>query len=130
MREVWAVLIVVLLLWFIWQRARAGKVYYIKLPTNYNAHTLPPFGIFLDKTQRGNANLLAHEQKHWAQYQKLGLLSYYGLYAYQYVKFGYDKHPMEIEARQNEDLYCQENYTQCVRDGKSNTVKNKKFRYD
>ena len=43
-------------------------------------------------------------------------------------QFGYDKMPMEMEARANESDYCKENYTECVRNGKSNTVNNPNFR--
>lgn len=43
-------------------------------------------------------------------------------------QFGYDKMPMEIEARKNESDYCKNNYTECVRNGTAKTVYNPNFR--
>ena len=43
-------------------------------------------------------------------------------------QYGYDKMPMEKEARKNETEYCKENYTGCVRTGQAQTVFNPNFR--
>ena len=94
----------------------------------YNAQTLPPFGIFINKSQANNKALLEHELVHWRQYQKAGLLPYYFNYTKELVTHGYDKMPMEIAARANESSHCKTNYTQCVRKGKSKTIFNPTFR--
>lgn len=99
-----------------------------KLPNNYNASTVPPFGIYVAKDYANNLALIEHEKIHWQQYQRMGLLNYYLQYFAQKSKFGYDNMPMEIEARKNESDFCKRNYTSCVRNGSSLTVTNKNFR--
>ena len=66
---------------------------------NANGRCLPPFGIFIDESQRGNRELLNHELVHWYQYKKLGLLEFYMGSIIQNIKYGYDNAPLEIEAR-------------------------------
>lgn len=80
------------------------KIYYIKyvwLPFRppYKAITIPPFGIFIRSKYCDNKKILNHEMIHWKQYQELGLLKFYWQYFKQFLKFGYDRMPMEIEAR-------------------------------
>ena len=99
-----------------------------KLPKNFNAATIPPFGIYLNECEKDNNALLDHELIHWKQYQEKGLFHYYLNYFQQLEKFGYDKMPMEEDARENESTFCKENYTECVRDGTANTVHNPDFR--
>lgn len=101
-----------------------------KLPNNYNAMTIPPFGIFISENEKDNEKLIAHEKIHWEQYKKTGAILFSLKYLYQKMRYGYDKMPMEIEARKklNESDFCQENYTQCVRNGQSVTVQNTLFR--
>jgi len=96
--------------------------------TNFNAMTIPPFGIFIDEKQKDNKALLDHEMVHWKQYQELGLLKYYGKYMSETSDGGYDNSAMEKEARTNESGYCQDNYTECVRNGVAQTVHNPNFR--
>ncbi len=110
------------------QKIKPGKVYVRNMKGNYNARTVPPFGIFISESQKNNSELIAHEQHHWQQYQKMGLFGYYSTYAKQMKQYGYDAMPMEKEARTNENDYCKENYTDCVRKGLSKTVSNPKFR--
>jgi hypothetical protein len=110
-------------------RKRQPDVKYVDtVPLNYNAITLPPFGILIDKKQANNKALLDHENIHWQQYQRMGLLPYYFKYAVDYLHYGYDHHPMEIEARQNESEAVRMNYTEAVRSGTAQTVKNLNFR--
>lgn len=99
-----------------------------KLLNNYNARTIPPFGIYIKDSEKENKELLNHELIHWKQYQDKGLVKYYADYSKQINEFGYDKMPMEKEARVNESEYCKDNYTECVRNGLSNTVHNPNFR--
>lgn len=100
------------------------------LPNNYNAQTIPPFGIFVNEQNKENENLIKHELIHWQQYQKKGIILFYASYFLNNILNGYDKNPMEIEARKKvgENEHCQLNYTNCVRNGKSITVFNPNFR--
>jgi hypothetical protein len=116
---------------FVYFKRKKDKVsvfYVDKMIKNYNARTIPPFGIFILKKEKNNINLLNHELTHWNQFKKMGLFKYYFNYFKELNNFGYDKMPMEFEARLNENDYCKNNYTQCVREGISNTVNNKNFR--
>lgn len=98
-----------------------------KLFGNYNARTIPPFGIWITEAQKDNQELINHELTHWKQYQQKGLLKFYSDYKQQFDQYGYDNMPMEIEARANESDFCKLNYTQCVRNGMAKTVFNPNF---
>jgi len=91
---------------------RQPKIYYVRwvLPP-YRAMTIPPFGIFIKKRYKNDKRILNHEIIHWEQYQKLGLLTFYFRYFKQFIKYGYDKMPMEIEARYEEDEYTKKHYS-------------------
>lgn len=111
------------------QRSKSSSVYFVKnLAGNYNARTIPPFGIYVKESEKNNQELINHELVHWKQYQEKGLLNYYFSYANQMKQYGYDKMPMEKEARVNESEYCKENYTECVRSGMAKAVYNPEFR--
>ncbi len=99
-----------------------------KLAGNYNARTIPPFGIFIKESEKENKMLIDHELVHWQQYKKLGLVKYYAQYLKQMREVGYDNMPMEIEARVNETDFCKKNYTECVRIGEAKTIYNPDFR--
>lgn len=101
---------------------------YVRDVRPYNAITIPPFGIFVSPDHIGNEKLLQHEFIHWDQYERMGLLMYYLNYIDQYIRYGYDKMPMEVEARLIEDDYCRLNYTECVRNGRAKTVASESFR--
>lgn len=104
-------------------------VYYKKkLLGNYNARTLPPFGIYIQEAHKGNAALLEHEKIHWQQYRRMGLIGFYLTYLYENAVYGYDCNSLEIEARANESEYCRQNYTECVRNGIAKTIHNPQFR--
>ena len=98
------------------------------LAKNYNARTIPPFGIYVKESEKDNHELLNHEKVHWKQYQEMGLLKFYSKYKSELRKHGYDEMPMEKEARENESEYCKSNYTECVRNGDSKTIYNPNFR--
>lgn len=102
--------------------------YRTKLLGGYNAVTVPPFGIYMTIAQKDNRALLEHEMVHWEQYQQKGLLPFYFEYMKHHILLGYDKNPLEIEARANESAYCQLNYTECVRNGTAKTVQKSTFR--
>lgn len=101
-----------------------------KLPFNYNAQTIPPLFIMVQKEDAENKKLMEHELVHWSQYQKTGAIIFHMKYFLQNLVYGYDKMPLEVEAREyvGEDKYCQANYTECVRNGKSITIQDKMFR--
>ena len=122
-------LLVLLLLLLHAVRCVPAWVYYMRGRLfGFNGCTIPPFGIFINEKHKDNENLLSHERIHWKQYHRLGLLGFYALYLYGYLKYGYDLHPMEIEARSVENDYCKLNYTECVRLGLSKTITDDKFR--
>lgn len=99
-----------------------------ELPFGFNAMTIPPIGIFVSRCNLDNEKLLRHELIHWKQYSERGLVGYYLGYALQALQFGYDKMPMEHEARWNEDAYAKSNYTEAVRSGDADTVYDPDFR--
>jgi len=101
-----------------------------KLRGNYNARTVPPFGIFITEAEKNNQALIDHEKVHWRQFRRRGLSGFYPSYLWQLKKYGYDGMPMEREARFNESEFCKDNYTHCVRTGLSRTVFNPDFRKD
>jgi len=110
-------------------RKKQPTIFYVpNIPFGFNGICLPPFGIYIRMDQQGNDALVAHEMIHWQQYQRMGLVPYYYDYMKDYFIHGYDLHPMEQQARENETDYCRTNYTECVRDGRSNTAFNPKFR--
>jgi hypothetical protein len=111
-------------------RKRPPTVYYRKhIPGNFNGIALAPVGIFIMEKHRSNKALIDHEKIHWQQYQRMGLIPYYFNYLRDLMRYGYDKHPMEIEARQNEkSTWVQTNYTEAVRKGYSMTAFNPNFR--
>ncbi|MBN4061643.1 hypothetical protein JYU20_00415 [Bacteroidales bacterium AH-315-I05] len=124
-----AVAILVFIIYNAQQRKKNAPIYIRKtLVKNYNARTIPPLGIYIKASEKNNEALLRHELAHWKQYQKKGLFNYYANYIKQLVKYGYDKMPMEQEARENESEYCKQNYTECVRTGQSNTIYDIDFR--
>lgn len=88
------------------------KIYYVRwtLPP-YRAMTIPPFGIFIRKQYRDNQKILNHDMVHWGQYKKMGLFKFYFQYFKEFLTYGYDKMPMEMEARYEEDKYVKKNYS-------------------
>lgn len=97
------------------------------LPGGYNAMTVPPIGIFLKRSQVNNTQLFDHEMIHWQQYRDRGTVLFYVDYMLGLLA-GYDEHPMEIEARFNENDFARYNYTYAVRNGLANTLYDPTFR--
>ena len=100
------------------------------LPFNYNAQTIPPFGIRIQEEDKENEILRKHELVHWKQYRKTGAIIFHLKYGLQRIIYGYEKMPMEIEARilSGEKQECITDYTNCVRDGRANTITDANFR--
>lgn len=69
----------------------------------YGGITLPPVGIFILAERINEAPLIRHEQAHWAQYERMGLVKFYVTYLWLSLRHGYRNNPMEIEARAAEE---------------------------
>jgi hypothetical protein len=111
------------------RRNDSPKIFYRKkLIGGYTARIVPPFGIVIKESEKGNDALLEHEMIHWKQYQREGLIPLLINYSKETKKVGYDKNKYEIEARIGESDYCKKNYTECVRNGLAKTVYNPQFR--
>jgi hypothetical protein len=99
------------------------KIYYVPwVLSPYRAMTIPPFGIFIKKKYRGDKKILNHDMVHWEQYQRLGLFRFYLLYFKQFIQYGYDNMPMEIEARYEEDEYAKKHYSKVYHGSNKNSI--------
>ena len=67
--------------------------------TGFAGVALAPWGIYILPEAMHSQRLIRHEQAHWRQYQRMGLLRYYFTYLWGLLRHGYTNHPMEIEAR-------------------------------
>lgn len=65
----------------------------------YRGMAIPPFGIFIRPGLK-SPTVIKHELVHWQQFKELGFLGFYFRYAWQMIWFGYDKAPLEKEARE------------------------------
>lgn len=89
------------------------KIYYVhRVLFSYRAMTIPPFGIFIARQHKNTEKILNHEIIHWKQYQKMGIILFYFKYFFQLLKIGYDKMPMEMEARYEEDEYTKRHFSE------------------
>lgn len=61
--------------------------------------TLPPFGVFILAERMDNERLVRHEQCHWQQAQRMGIVRWYVIYLWYNLRHGYWNNPLEIEAR-------------------------------
>ena len=68
----------------------------------YGGITLPPWGIYILVERLGEDALMRHEQAHWAQAQRIGVVRWYLTYAWYTIRFGYRNNPLEVEAREAE----------------------------
>lgn len=99
------------------------EIRYLKWKFRHRGITLPPLGIFVRSDHRNNRKVLNHENVHWQQYQQMGLWMFYYTYIMQWLKYGYDRMPMEIEARYEEDEYAKKHYSKVYLSGKNNYEK-------
>lgn len=65
----------------------------------YGGITLPPFAIYILAERINEPGLIRHEQCHWQQAQRMGVLRWYVTYLYQVLRYSYYNAPLEIEAR-------------------------------
>ena len=63
------------------------------------AITLPPLGIYVLAEHIDSERLRRHEMAHWAQYERMGAVRFYVGYIALWVRYGYQNHPWEREAR-------------------------------
>ena len=74
------------------------KLYTVNnLPDGTMAVTTPPFGIFIRPEARHNKEVLEHEQCHWNQYRRMGLIDFWKTYLADSKKYPYHEIPMEKE---------------------------------
>jgi len=69
----------------------------------YAGITLPPRGIYILQARMGDMALRRHEQAHWRQYRRMGVLRFYLTYGWYTLRYGYWNNPMEVEAREAEN---------------------------
>jgi hypothetical protein len=67
--------------------------------TGYRGICLPPFGIFILAEHMHQQALVRHEQCHWQQAQRMGVLRWAITYLWYNLRYGYRENPLEIEAR-------------------------------
>jgi hypothetical protein len=72
-------------------------------PPATQASALPPVGIYILAEHLYSDRLIRHEQAHWRQWQRMGTIRFYTEYLWGLLRHGYRNHPMEIEARGEED---------------------------
>lgn len=65
----------------------------------FRAQAIPPFGIFIRRDVKRNFIVIRHELVHWNQFRRLGFIGFYCRYFFELIRYGYDKSPMEMEAR-------------------------------
>lgn len=76
-----------------------GLIAWVLRRTGFAGVALAPFGIYILPEHLTSAALIKHEQVHWMQYMRMGLVKYYATYLYQIIRYGYRDAPMEREAR-------------------------------
>jgi hypothetical protein len=76
-----------------------GPVKWVLKATGFGGVTLPPWGIFILPERINEPDLRRHEEVHWAQAQRMGIVKYYLTYLWQVLRYGYHDAPMEREAR-------------------------------
>ena len=71
--------------------------------TGYAGICLPPAGIYILAEHLYSDRLTRHEQAHWRQWQRMGTIRFYAAYLLGLVRYGYQNHPLELEARAAEN---------------------------
>ena len=69
---------------------------------DFGAITLPGRRVVMMDWLLRDENLIAHELAHVEQYERLGTARFLWRYFVLLLRYGYDDHPMEIEARRHE----------------------------
>lgn len=76
-----------------------GLIGWVLRRTGFAGVALAPWGIYILAEHLTNETLIRHEQVHWQQYKRMGVVKYYATYLYQVLRYGYRNSPMEREAR-------------------------------
>ena len=71
--------------------------------TGYAGICLPPVAIYILAEHLHSQRLIRHEQAHWRQWQRMGTIRFYAAYLWGLVRYGYQNHPLELEARAAEN---------------------------
>ena len=79
-----------------------GIIAWLLRASDKYAVTLPPFGVYILPEHMNTPWLIRHERCHWMQAQRMGVVKFYVVYVWLWLRFGYANHPMEKEARQFE----------------------------
>lgn len=69
---------------------------------NAGGITLPGRRVIIDAYYWHDAALIRHELCHVEQYERLGTVRFLWRYITLWMRYGYERHPMEIEARKHE----------------------------
>ena len=83
-------------------RSAAHVIRWFLRTFGYGGITLPPFGVFILAERINEAALVRHEQAHWEQAQRMGVMRFYATYIWYTIRYGYRNNPMEVEAREAE----------------------------
>ena len=76
-----------------------GIIAWVLRRTGFAGVALAPWGIYILPEHMYSDRLIAHEQGHWQQWQRMGTVKYYATYLWQVIRYGYRNAPMEREAR-------------------------------
>jgi len=72
--------------------------------TGFAGVALAPWGIYILAEHMYSDRLIRHERAHWRQWQRMGTVRFYAAYLWQVIRYGYHNAPMEIEAREAENV--------------------------
>lgn len=61
--------------------------------------TIWPFIFIYPKVFKDNQSLIRHEMVHIKQYKRYWIIGFLPVYIYQFIRYGYERMPLEIEAR-------------------------------
>ena len=81
-----------------------GLIGWVLRRTGFHGVALAPWGIYILPEHLSGERLIAHEQQHWRQWQRMGTVKYYATYLWQVARYGYRNAPMEMEARNAENV--------------------------
>lgn len=68
-------------------------------PGKFAAQVILPRTIYVHHKTVLTPELIAHELAHVQQIEVLGIVPYWALYLWRLIRFGYQRHPMEVSAR-------------------------------
>jgi hypothetical protein len=81
-------------------RPARGPILWWLRATGYGGITMPWRRAYLIPARLHDPALRAHEQVHLDQLARLGPVRFAALYLWLLIRHGYERHPMEVEARE------------------------------